>query len=75
MYKVIKTHAGDLFRSNLIKLKYKSTLTTQEIADGTGIARETISCWLAGKRFPSARHIDAIAKYFGVKIDYLFKEN
>lgn len=72
--KIIKTKAGELFRNNLVKLKYSHNFTTQDIADGTGICRETITCWLCGKRFPSARHIDIIANYFDVSVSYLFKE-
>ena len=59
------------FRENLKSLVENSPYTTREIATAVGVTPSSMSMYITGKRDPDAEYIIAMAKYFGVSIDWL----
>ena len=59
------------FRENLKSLVENSPYTTREIATAVGVTPSSMSRYITGKRDPDAEYIIAMAKYFGVSIDWL----
>lgn len=56
------------------QLRDERGLTDYAVAKETGIATATLSCWKNGEYKPKAEKLLAIAKFFGVPIEY-FLEN
>lgn len=57
--------------NRLKALRKKHNLTTEQLAEKTGIVRTTITAIEKGRRQLNANHARALADYFGVTTDYL----
>lgn len=53
-------------------LKLQRRVTEKEIAYACGVARQTVSNWLKGKR-PRDKHLASLSTYFDVTVDYLVR--
>lgn len=61
----------DRFNENLKKIRLASGMKQAEVAEKVGVAKNTYCNWESGKREPSILKIKALAKLFGVSVDYL----
>lgn len=59
------------FSSTLKKLRTKSGLSQQALADKMFVTRPTIARWESGTRLPDAMMIRKLAEILGVNVDYL----
>lgn len=53
----------------------KKGLTLETLASAVGVKRDALQRWMAGTRWPSAAHLDALAKALGVKASKLIQED
>ena len=60
---------------NIKKFRNKRQITQQQLAESIGISYQAISKWERGKTTPDIALLPAIAEYFDVLIDELFKLN
>ena len=61
----------DRFNENLKKLRLDAGLKQVEVAKKIGVAKNTYCNWELGVREPNILKIKALAKLFGVSVDYL----
>ena len=61
----------DKFNENLKKIRLASGLKQAEVAEKIGVAKNTYCNWENGTREPNILKIKALAKLFGVSVDYL----
>lgn len=61
----------DKFNENLKKIRLASGMKQTEVAKKIGVAKNTYCNWENGTREPSILKIKALAKLFGVSVDYL----
>ena len=61
----------DRFNENLKKIRLASGMKQAEVAKKIGVAKNTYCNWENGTREPSILKIKALAKLFGVSVDYL----
>lgn len=59
------------FSNTLKKLRTKSGLSQQALADKMFVTRPTIARWESGTRLPDAMMISRLAKILGVNVDHL----
>ena len=59
------------FEDRLKELRQQRGITQRELACYLNIAHSTVAQYETGKRMPDAEMLDALARYFGVTIDYL----
>lgn len=59
------------FNENLRKIRKSAHMTQQYVADKIGVAKNTYCNWELGTREPDIMKIKALAKLFGVSVDYL----
>ena len=59
------------FKDNLKFLRQEIGLGQVELATKLGVSKGVISMWENGLREPSMSSLIAVAKFFGVSIDYL----
>ena len=59
------------FKDNLKYLRQEKGVGQIELAKQLGVSKGVISLWENGLREPTMSSLIAIAKYFGVSIDYL----
>ena len=52
------------------KLRDSLGLKDADVAKATGIRQPTFSDWKSGRSEPKLKKLAAIAKYFGVTVDY-----
>ncbi len=57
----------------LHRWRERNCLPLRSIAEHLGVTCATVSCWESGKRFPSGKHIDAIAGMMDVPAYQLFR--
>lgn len=57
--------------SRIHKLRKKSGLTQQQVANRLNVVRTSISNWESGTRTPDAESLSKLADLFGVTTDYL----
>lgn len=53
-----------------VKLRDERKLTDYQVSIGAKVTKSTFSDWKAGRSEPGLQKIAAIAKYFGVPIEY-----
>lgn len=53
-----------------VKLRDKEGLTDYRVAKETKVTRSTFSDWRSGRSSPKTNKLQALAKYFGVSIEY-----
>ena len=56
----------------LRRLREERGLTRAELEAMSGVDRETIYAWEAGRRVPSARRLAQVARALGAKLDDFF---
>ncbi len=61
----------DKFNENLKKARQDAHMTQEEVAVKIGVAKNTYCNWELGKREPDIMKIKALARLFGVSVDYL----
>lgn len=59
------------FKTNLKNLRLERKLGQVELAKQLGVSKGIISLWENGLREPSMTSLIALAKFFGVSIDFL----
>lgn len=64
---------GDL-HYKLKELRKSRKITQQTIADRFGVTRGTVSNWELGRREPDLKTLEALAKFYGVSLDYFSKK-
>lgn len=55
----------------IYNLRKRSALSQEEFADRLGVSRQAVSKWETGQSVPDSEKAAAIAKFFGVSLDYL----
>lgn len=60
-----------MFRDNLITLRKLHNISQEELAEGVGISRQTLSKYETGESIPDIEKTKAIADVFGVSLDDL----
>lgn len=61
----------NIFGQRLRELRQESGVGQVELSKSLGVSKGIISLWENGLREPSMSNLIAIARYFGVSIDYL----
>ena len=61
----------NIFKNNLKLLRVERGLGQVDLAQNLGVSKGIISLWENGLREPNMSSLIAIAKFFGVSIDYL----
>ena len=59
------------FGEVLKELRLEKKLSQKELAKQIGVGKSIISSWELGQNQPTLPNLVAIAKFFGVSIDYL----
>ncbi len=62
-----KSYFGD----NLYTLRKQRGLSQDEFAEKMGVSRQAISKWERNESYPDTENLIAIAKFFGISIDYM----
>ena len=55
----------------IIELLTERNIKVSEMCDELKIPRSTCSTWKLKDKIPDSKYLEAIAKYFGISIDYL----
>ncbi|WP_039957261.1 helix-turn-helix domain-containing protein [Selenomonas infelix] len=61
------------FSDTLKKLRLSKGLTQEELANGTGLAKSSISMYESGRRKPSFEVLEAFADFFNVDMNTLWE--
>lgn len=64
-----------MFSDNLILLRNIKGLTQEQIADEIGISRQSYAKWEQGETLPDIDKCDRLARFYGVSIDSLMRQN
>ena len=64
----MKENLLKIVSENLLFLKNKKDVSNQEIADGVGVAKSTVSEWINGKKMPRWEVIYRLQNYFDVDL-------
>ncbi|MDE7257585.1 MAG: helix-turn-helix domain-containing protein, partial [Clostridia bacterium] len=59
------------FGERIYNLRKKSGLSQEEFADKLGVSRQAVSKWETGQSVPDSEKAAAMAKFFGVSLDWL----
>ena len=59
------------FYEKIQELRKQRGITQEELAKALYVSRTAISKWESGRGYPNLDSLKAIAKYYGVTIDYL----
>lgn len=59
------------FGERIYNLRKKSGLSQEDFADKLGVSRQAVSKWETGQSVPDSEKASAIAKFFGVSLDWL----
>ena len=59
----------------LYKLRKKSGLSQEQLAEQLKVSRQAISKWESGQSIPESDKLIAISQYFNITLDYLLKED
>jgi XRE family transcriptional regulator, fatty acid utilization regulator len=62
------------FAKTLRHWRTRNGLSLGDVAGATGISAAAISDWERGRRFPSGKRLEALARYFDVPLCALFCE-
>lgn len=60
-----------MISENLTKLRKRSGLSQETVAEKLGVSRQTIAKWESGESAPDVFHSDALAKLYNVSLDNL----
>ena len=64
-----------MLADNLIFLRNIKGLTQEQVAEVIGISRQSYSKWEQGETYPDIDKCDKLAKYYGVTIDSLVRQD
>ena len=64
-----------MLSEKLYKLRKKSGLSQEQLAEQLNVSRQAISKWEQGTAVPESEKLISISNYFGVTMDYLLKED
>ena len=64
-----------MLADNLVFLRNIKGLTQEQIAEVIGISRQSYSKWEQGETFPDIDKCDKLAKFYGVTIDSLVRQD
>ena len=64
-----------MLSEKLYKLRKKSGLSQEQLAEQLNVSRQAISKWEQGTAVPESEKLITISNYFGVTVDYLLKED
>ncbi len=59
----------------IYKLRKKSGLSQEQLAEKLNVSRQAISKWESGVSMPESEKMIALSDFFGVSLDYLMKED
>ena len=59
----------------IYKLRKKSGLSQEQLAEKLNVSRQAISKWESGTAVPESEKLITISDYFGVSVDYLLKDD
>lgn len=59
------------FGERIYNLRKKSGLSQEEFADKLGVSRQAVSKWETGQSVPDSEKASAMARFFGVSLDFL----
>lgn len=62
-----------ILSDKIILLRKKNNLTQEELAEKLGVSRQSVSKWEMGNSIPDINKIIQLSDVFGVKTDYLLK--
>ncbi len=60
-----------IYIERIKELRLEAKLSLRQLANVLNVSANTISRWERGERVPTADHIIALSKYFGVSSDYI----
>lgn len=60
-----------MISQNILSLRTRAAMTQEELAQGIGVARQTVVKWEAGDAIPDLDNATALAKLFDVTLDSL----
>ncbi|MDE7360854.1 MAG: helix-turn-helix domain-containing protein [Oscillospiraceae bacterium] len=63
-----------IFADKLIRLRKKSGMSQEELAEKMNVSRQSVSKWEGAQSVPDLEKILQLSKLFGVTIDYLLKD-
>ncbi len=63
-----------ILSDKIILLRKKNNLTQEELAEKLGVSRQSVSKWEMGNSIPDINKIIQLSDVFGVKTDYLLKD-
>lgn len=63
-----------MLSERLYKLRKKSGLSQEQIAEQLNVSRQAISKWESGAAVPESEKLIIISEYFKVSVDYLLKD-
>ena len=64
-----------MLSEKIYKLRKKSGLSQEQLAEQLDVSRQAISKWESGMAVPESEKLIAISNYFGVSVDYLLKDD
>lgn len=64
-----------IFADKLIRLRKKSGMSQEELADKLDVSRQSVSKWESAQCLPDLSKLVSISKIFDVSLDYLIKED
>ncbi len=64
-----------ILSEKIILLRKKNNLTQEELAEKLGVSRQSVSKWEMGNSIPDINKIIQLSDVFGVKTDYLLKDD
>lgn len=72
---MLKAKGGaELLSEKLYKLRKKSGLSQEQLAEQLNVSRQAISKWESGAAVPESEKLIIISEYFKVSVDYLLKD-
>ena len=63
-----------MLSEKLYKLRKKSGLSQEQLAEQLNVSRQAISKWESGTAVPESEKLVIISEYFKVSVDYLLKD-
>lgn len=63
-----------MLSEKLYKLRKKSGLSQEQLAEALNVSRQAVSKWESGSSMPESEKLIAISEHFGVTLDYLMKD-
>ena len=62
------------FSTRLSELMKEKKITAYRVGIDLNVSQSSVKNWLSGTNIPNGEKLQALAKYFGVSVSYLFNE-